>query len=505
MLIGGYQFSEVTVFDFEYEAPAGERPTPVCLVARLLVSGRVVRLWRDELYAQPAPPFPFDKNTLLVGFYTAGDLSCFRALGWPRPERIVDAYAEFRDRTSGLELTHGKGLLGALHYYGENAMSAEEKEGKRNLVLRGGPWTSEERAEILAYCEVDVNGCERVLRRLAADLDLPRALVRGRYMWSVSEMEWNGVPLDTVSLQFLRDRWDGIKEALIRDVDRAYGVFDDGVFKIDRFAAYLARHGIPWPFLPSGMPDLDKDVLRDRATVFPHLEPLRQLRVSLSSVRLFDLPVGRDGRNRCMLSPFATKTSRNAPRASEFIYAPSVWIRKLIQAEPGLALAYVDYEQEEFGIAAALSGDENMARAYRAACPYIEFAQMAGAAPPGATKTSHPKVRKKFKTAALAVQYGQGAHGLAMRLGCGVAEANALLSKHRNTFPKFWRWSDLTLDGAMLYGWLRSPLGWTLRFGPGANPRTGRNFPMQAAGADILRVACELVSDAGVEILRAHP
>src|SRR4051812_14912702 len=50
-------FREVWLVDFEFQAPDGERPRPVCMVARGLRSGRVLRLWRDELLDLRRPPF----------------------------------------------------------------------------------------------------------------------------------------------------------------------------------------------------------------------------------------------------------------------------------------------------------------------------------------------------------------------------------------------------------------------------------------------------------------
>ena len=47
-------FREVWLVDFEFQAPAGERPRPVCMVARELRTGRLLRLWRDELLALDA-------------------------------------------------------------------------------------------------------------------------------------------------------------------------------------------------------------------------------------------------------------------------------------------------------------------------------------------------------------------------------------------------------------------------------------------------------------------
>jgi hypothetical protein len=42
-----FGFREIVAADFEFSAPAGERPKPVCLVAQELVSGRKVRLFED--------------------------------------------------------------------------------------------------------------------------------------------------------------------------------------------------------------------------------------------------------------------------------------------------------------------------------------------------------------------------------------------------------------------------------------------------------------------------
>ena len=59
------------------------------------------------------------------------------------------------------------------------------------------------------------------------------------------------------------------------------------------------------------------------ARTHPVLEPLRQLRVSLSQLRLRELPTGRDGRNRCLLSAFRATTGRNQPSNSKYIFGPA--------------------------------------------------------------------------------------------------------------------------------------------------------------------------------------
>ena len=56
--------------------------------------------------------------------------------------------------------------------------------------------------------------------------------------------------------------------------------------------------GIPWPRLESGALSLADDTFKDMARTYPVLTPLRELRSSLSKLRLNKLAVGRDGRNR---------------------------------------------------------------------------------------------------------------------------------------------------------------------------------------------------------------
>jgi hypothetical protein len=246
---------------------------------------------------------------------------------------------------------------------------------------------------------------------------------------------------------------------------------------------------------------LDDDTFRQMARTYPAVAPLRELRHSLGEMRLFsDLAVGSDGRNRCLLSPFRAITGRNQPSNARFIFGPSCWLRSLIQPEPGRAVAYGDWSQQEFGIAAALSGDRAMMTAYTSGDPYLTFAKQAGAVPPDGTKKSHPTQRELFKTCALGVQYGMEAESLAARIGQPTAYSRELLRLHRATYPVFWRWSEAAVNHAMLRGWLQTVFGWRVRVGTKANPRSLANFPMQANGAEMLRLACCLVIERGIRV-----
>ena len=493
-----WPYREIWLVDFEFEAGAGERPVPVCLCARELHSGRELRLWQDEF--GPTPPYSTDANSIFVAYYASAELGCHLALGWPAPARILDLFTEFRCSTNGLTVPAGNGLIGALTSYGLDAIGASEKEDMRALVMRGGPWTAEERQEVLNYCMSDVDALARLLPVMAPRIDLPRALLRGRYMGAAARMEYAGVPIDTDTLNKLRQHWTSIQDKLIERIDADYGVYENGSFRQHRFEAWLERSGTPWPRLESGRLDLEDETFRQMAKAYPAVAPLRELRSSLADLRLNDLAVGRDQRNRCLLSAFASKTGCNQPSSSRYIFGPSVWLRSLIKPPPGMAVAYIDFEQQEFAIAANLSGDANMLAACASGDPYLAFAKQAGAIPPEGTKATHGGMRELFKTTALAVLYGMAEHGLALKLDQPTIVARDLLRAHHEAFRQFWHWSDAVVDHAKLAGALHTCFGWTLHGCCGANSRSLRNFQMQAHGAEMLRLACCLATERGIEV-----
>jgi hypothetical protein len=498
-------FREIWAADFEFNGGPGNRPVPVCLVARELRSGCHIRLWQDELHRLQAAPYPTNDGALFVAYYSSAEIGCHYALGWPAPARILDLFTEFRVLTNGLPTPFGKGLVGALRRHGLDAMDAEEKDSMRELVLRGGPWTAVEQAAILDYCGADVDALDRLLHAMLPAIrtrqyGLGHALLRGRAMSALARIEHNGTPIDIPTLERLRTGWTDIQDRLIIEIDREYGVYEGRTFKTDRFADLLVRYSIPWPRLPSGALDLCDDTFREMARSRPIIAPLRELRSSLSTMRLADLAVGRDGRNRTILSAFQAKTGRSQPSNSRFVFGPSTWLRGLIKPPPGFGVAYIDYSSQEIAIAAALSGDERMLDAYRSGDVYLSFAIQAKLAPTDATKASHSDIRDRCKAVVLGIGYGMGADALGWRIGQSPAHARELLSLHKQTYPVFWGWSQAAIDSAMLTGKITTVFGWPLHIGSDVNVRSIQNFPCQANAAEMLRLACCLGIERGIEI-----
>jgi DNA polymerase-1 len=175
-------FAQVWLVDFEFHQPDGERPNVLCMVAREWRSGQTLRLWRDVLVGRSVAPISVGPDSLLVAYYASAELSCFLAQGWPLPVRILDLYAEFKCLTSGLTVVCGNGLLGALAYHGLDGIDAADKSEMRDLAMRGGKYRRDEQLALMDYCQTDVDSLAKLLPAMLPKIDLPRALLRGRYM-----------------------------------------------------------------------------------------------------------------------------------------------------------------------------------------------------------------------------------------------------------------------------------------------------------------------------------
>jgi DNA polymerase I-like protein with 3'-5' exonuclease and polymerase domains len=400
-------------------------------------------------------------------------------------------------------------LVYALDWFGLESLDLNEKEEMRELSKRGGPYSAEERRDLSNYCEADVQALPRLLDVLAPSLDIPRAVLRGDFMKAVATVEHNGIPIDMAMRARLDEHWEGLQSDMIQHVDKNFGVYEGIHFREQRFASWLTRSGIPWPRLKTGELEINDDAFKDMAISYPVLQPLYQLRHTLNTLRLADLPVGRDGRNRCLLSPFGTITGRCAPSTSRFIFCRAAWMRSLIRPEEGRALAYIDWSSQEFGIGAVLSGDKAMIADYEAGDPYLAFAKRISLVPPEATKQTHRQERGITKAVILGTQYGMGEQSLALRINKPVAYARDLLRTYRATYRAYFDWADAAVNLALFGGRLWTRFGWqtytryrqvTSDDSGDPNVRSLANFPCQGNAADMLRLAAAFTVEAGVQL-----
>ena len=328
-------FDEIILVDTEFRSPPGETPEPVCLVAHELWSVRRHRFWASELGSEP--PFLTGSSTLVVAYYAVAELSFFLAMDWPMPANICDLYVEFRGAFNGRRPPAGFGLAGACTALGVAGLDMMEKDAMRDLILHRVDYTAGQREAILDYCASDVDALERLFRRMGPSLNYRYALLRGDYLRVVAAMERRGIPIDLELLEAMRIGRSQIVNSLISRAD-TLGLYDGTSFRTARLEEYLARSGAAdaWPRTPTGRVSLSSETFDGMSRVLPELRPVARLRKDLDQLRLDDIEVGRDGRNRTMTSPFGTVTSRNQPGTTKYIFSAARWKRGLIRPEQGV-------------------------------------------------------------------------------------------------------------------------------------------------------------------------
>jgi hypothetical protein len=466
-----------------------------------LNTGQTTRLWRDQLSDQ----LPYDINdSLVVSFVFNAEGVCHLALGQPMPKNILDLSAEFKCHVNGKRIPRkNQGLIGALQYFGLSSIPPKRKDAMRDRITKGWPFTAEEREQILSYCAEDVEALSKLLFELLPNIDLPIALHRGEAVAALARSEHLGVPIDMEVFSPLSDEktWRDMRDSIVPVVDV------HGIYVLDKngwhwnnanFEAWTTSEGINWPRKEeSGKLDMRRKTFESMAKAYPQVEPLRQLRYIRDKLRTIKLSVGHDGRNRTVLWPFSSKTSRTQPKAKHWIFSPSVWLRFLIRPEPGKALAYIDYSSMEFLAAAALSHGHSglsnpMLDLYGSGDPYLNFGKIIGYIPPDATRQTPgiAAVRERLKVLCLAVQYGIQTSTLATRLGVSDIEAHEMLLHHYGLFSQYWHWSDDWLHHSLDTGRMKTVFGWECATGiTEFSERSIRNWPVQSTCADLFRLA----------------
>jgi DNA polymerase I len=508
-------FEELFFLDFEFGGEDGDLPIIRSLVALVLPSGKLIRLRRHQMGA--APPYRTDKRVLGVMFMASAEMGCHREMGWPMFERILDLHAEHRNSQNGIRLPvklKGSksrwGILEVSAHYGLDVIAVAEKEEMRALAMRG-PQTEEEWVALVNYNQEDVDLMGLLLPKMlaAGAVDIWRAVgARGRYVGPArSAIERVGTPIDMEVCPLLREHWQTILKQQVERVDAEFGIFGGGVIpKQKLFNAWLVKHDIPWLRTESGLLATDKDTFREMAKVFPIIRPVSELLQMLAEMRLFDLTVGSDGRNRTPLWSFASKSGRTQPNSGEYIFGPSVWVRGLIKPPPGYVVIYIDYCQQEYAILAYRSGDPKMIEAYESGDPFLKFGEQIGATPEEAIEN-----RDMYKTCIHGINYDMSEYSLAARISAvggsrSIGYARDFKRQYWNTYHVADRWLDNEICEVSRLRYMQTVFGWTYHIDPdprGFVPkqvRSFRNFPMQGNGAEMLRWACIYLTEAGIEV-----
>jgi hypothetical protein len=510
-------FDEIWAVDTEYyPGPGlanggrnGDLITPLYLAAIEMRSGRTIRLWQGEF--GPFPPYRLDSGALFLCYTAAAEFGFHQALGWGCPARAIDIYTEFRHIVNDARVKSSgptkreKGfysLAGCLRYFGEDELDLGHKKDMCDRIVQGPPFSNPELTDIGQYGLDDTYALVRAAKRVLPLIpSLPHAYHRAQVSWAITKQGRRGPPTRVAEVDRLHERWNDIRNDLVTSVDAKYQCYEitDGVphFRDHRLLQYASRQGVDWPRLKSDseMPDKRSATFRTLAMAYPQLGDLHELRSALSQLRKSNLAIGRDGRNRCLLGLFGTKTGRNAPGSSEFIFGPAKCLRFLITPPPGMALVYRDFSQQEVRIAAIKSEDSALMAACESGDVYLGIAEQLG------FDALKPGVRDLFKIVVLAINYGGGATSLATLTGISLYEASEIIARLKARFRVFCDWCDKVADRAGLTLHLTNELGWTMQCPPGSPTRTVRNYLVQSCGSAIMHTLSLLAERRGIEIV----
>jgi hypothetical protein len=520
-------FPSIVVCDFEYEVVNGEfqlihgdLPKVLCMIVYVLDENlqhvRTIRTWRGDF--GPAPPFDIGPDTLFVAYSAWAEMTIFLTLGWKFPVHIFDQHTAYLAASNVLlpydpdevRKRPPKDLAAACRAYGiEGWENIDKKEIARDIGE--GRWQKYGHEGVSNYCEEDVRKSVQLLQKqLQGHGRMPPANVPLVLHWSnysakcVAMIQARGMPIDTRLWNLVQKNKYSVIDSLLRRFDPSYGTDDpiytpDGKWSYARFERWLANSGVTaWPRLESGQLDTASDAFRLMYHV-PGVEYLHALKDSLGVVVKARLPIGRDGRNRPSLFPFATVTGRNAQAKS--LFNAHAGMRSFITFPEDAIGVYLDWRTQEVGIAAALSDDQALMAAYRSGDVYHAFAIDTGLTSDTNIKRwkkVESDTRQRIKGLYLAIMFGMGVPSLARSLNRHPLIASALIEKHKKQYPRFWEWRMDRALTAMLDRETATVFGWPLRISTSPNKRTLFNFGCQGNGAEMLRLAAMGLCDAGI-------
>jgi DNA polymerase I-like protein with 3'-5' exonuclease and polymerase domains len=433
-------------------------------------------------------------------------------LGVTPPARWFDTMLAWR-YVSNAEVAPQYGLEAALTQLGLPHAFAGEKDTLRERIgrLDFDAGDAAFRRTVHDYCFEDCEGAARLYWRLAARVPAAWMRYAAEFCLETARMELRGIGMDLRTYARLLERKAEVIRLVTGAVNAVSPVFtDSGSLVRGRFFSWCATNGVGWPLQLS--PRTGEKYLAADKRAFERMKGRHPFVAAVheankTAKQLTDrkgLVVDpRTGRHHFGNIPFGMATGRTSFRG--FLLSCPKWMRWLaVPKSPEHRLVSVDFEAEEIVIAAHLSGDRNMLAGYLSGDPHMAFAVLAGAAPAGASKATHPEVRRKYKAVNLGVNYGQTAYGLTESTGMHHVEAVALLGEHRRAFAAYWRWADGYTSQAFRSGRCWTAGAWPRAVDRRSNPRSVANYPVQGTGADLMRLAVVYLSRNGLPLLAVN-
>ena len=155
-----------------------------------------------------------------------------------------------------------------------------------------------------------------------------------------------------------------------------------------------------------------------------------------------------------------------------------------------------DYSQIELRVLAELSGDEGLIEAFNSGEDFHTATAMRIFDLDKKDLTS--QCRARAKAVNFGIVYGQSAHGLAQTLSISNAEAQEMIDRYYNAYPRVKEYLGELIEQAQTQGWVETAFGRRRNIPEITSPiynvrefgkRTAMNHPMQGTAADLVKLA----------------
>lgn len=251
--------------------------------------------------------------------------------------------------------------------------------------------------------------------------------------------------------------------------------------------------------------------LRGKHKVIDFILKYREL-AKLKTTYLDALPALADanGKIHTTFDQTITATGRLSSRDPNLqnIPAGGDWAKKIrsaFLAQDGFVLAAFDYSQVELRIAAALSGDKKMIKAFADGKDIhtLTAAEINNVSEENVT----PEMRRQAKTLNFGVLYGMAAKSFSETAGLSAAEARNFIDEYFSDFSGLAKFLEEIKERARADGFVSTLTG-RLRYLPEINlsnwqlrqaaERMAINMPIQGLAADIVKMAMVEISKQGI-------
>ena len=256
----------------------------------------------------------------------------------------------------------------------------------------------------------------------------------------------------------------------------------------------------------SSLPSTDAEVLEELAPLHPFVQYLLQYRTlyKIKSTYLESFLKYVSTKTHRLHTEFnqtGTATGRLSSQNPNLQNIPikgeeGLAIRRAFIAEDGYWLCSLDYSQIELRILAHFSGDENLIKAFKKGEDIHTFTacEIFGVSPEKVT----PEMRRMSKAINFGIAYGMSVYGLSKELKISTKEAETIITRYFNRYPKIKDYIKKTIEFAKEHGYVKTLVG-RKRYIPelfssnrnirDLGQRIAINTPIQGSAADLIKCA----------------